>query len=385
MITYGRQDISDQDIESVCDVLRSDFLTQGPVVPLFESELAEYCGASFGLAVNSATSALHLVCLAMGLGPGDVGWTSPISFVATANAMRLTGAIVDFVDIDPLTFNMSPIALREKLELVESSGGQLPKVVIVVHMAGQSADMQEFKRLSLQYGFRLIEDASHALGACYQGQPVGCCKYSDAAIFSFHPVKMITTGEGGAILTNHRDLFDSISMLRSHGVTKRAELLKCDAEPWWYEQHTLGLNYRMTDVSGALGRSQLLRLNEFVETRNRLASRYTEAFSGSLIKTPSVCDANLSSFHLYVVQIDFDNSVVDRAELFKKLGRSGIGVNVHYIPIYKQPYYQALLGVDYDLPEAEGYYRSCLTIPLHSQLSESDQNLVISELLGIYE
>ena len=385
MITYGRQDISNQDIESVCDVLRSDFLTQGPVVPLFESELAEYCGASFGLAVNSATSALHLVCLAMGLGPGDVGWTSPISFVATANAMRLTGAMVDFVDIDPLTFNLSPIALREKLELVEASGGQLPKVVIVVHMCGQSADMQEFKRLSVQYDFRLIEDASHALGARYQGQPVGCCRYSDAAIFSFHPVKMITTGEGGAVLTNQRDLFDSISLLRSHGVTKRAELLKGDAEPWWYEQHTLGLNYRMTDVSGALGRSQLRRLNEFVETRNRLAARYTEAFRGSRIKTPSVVEGNLSSFHLYVVQIDFDSSVVDRSELFKKLERSGIGVNVHYIPTYKQPYYQALLGADYALPEAERYYRSCLTIPLHSQLSESDQNLVISELLGIYE
>lgn len=377
MIPYSCQDIDSTDIEAVTQVLASDFLTQGPQVPAFESALARRVQAREAIAVNSGTSALHLACLVLGVGPGDRVWTSPISFVASANCARYCGAEVDFVDIDPRTGNLHLEALERRLADA-ALDGLLPKVLIPVHYAGQSCDMRAIARLVNPYGVRIIEDASHALGADYEDTPVGCGRYSDITVFSFHPVKMITCGEGGALLTNSLELAESAKLLRSHGVTRDpARVDNLEAEPWRYEQHALGFNYRMTDLQAALGLSQLVRLDAFLAERRQRAQRYQRAFEGTPVSTLHQLAATRSAWHLMSVLVPAGV----RAEVFRRLRQDGIGVNVHYLPIYRQPYYQQLGFPPGYCPRAEAFYQSELSIPLHTRLSDSDQGLVIERLL----
>lgn len=380
MIPYGRQSISDADIQAVVDVLKSDFLTQGPAVPAFEQALATYCGAAHAVAMSNATAALHLACLALGVGPGDLVWTSPITFVASANCALYCGADVDFVDIDPATFNMSVDALSEKLERAKANG-RLPKVVIPVHMAGQSCEMGAIAKLGRRYGFRIIEDASHAVGARYRNEPVGGCRYSDIAIFSFHPVKIITTGEGGAALTNDPQLAERLALLRTHGVTRGEGLMERPSDGgWYYEQVALGFNYRMTDIQAALGLSQMGRLDELVTRRTRLAERYDERLARRPLRVPVQQQDCLSSWHLYIVRLDLTRNSVSRAAVFERLRAAGVGVNVHYIPVYLQPYYRRR-GFRAGLcPNAEDYYAEALSIPLFPDLTEADQDHVIATL-----
>lgn len=382
MIPYGRQSISDKDVAAVVDVLRSDFLTQGPAVPRFEQALRAACKAPHAIAVNSATSALHIACLALGLGPGKRFWTSPNSFVASANAGRLCGADVDFVDIDPDTLNMSTTQLSDRLEQARRDD-TLPHIVMPVHFGGQSCDMRSIHALSDEYGFRVIEDASHAIGAIYDGARVGDCRYSDACVFSFHPVKIITTGEGGAVTTRDPALANRLGMLRSHGVIRDAGQMTHDSDgPWYYQQIDLGLNYRMTDLQAALGTSQIARLDRFVKERHDLAARYDEAFGQLPLRRQRRDAANRSALHLYPVQLD--PALPDRASLrlrlFDMLRKDGIGVNVHYIPIHTQPYYRALGFNDGHCPEAESYYQGALSLPLHPQLTRTEQSHVILSL-----
>ena len=376
MIPYGRQQISQADIDAVIAVLKSDFLTQGPAVPAFEKAAAAYCGARFAVAVNSATSALHLACLALGVGPGDTVWTTPVTFVATANCALYCGASIDFVDIDPDTFNLSVESLAAKLELAEKEG-KLPKVVIPVHLCGQSCDMAAIRGLADRYGFRIIEDASHAIGARYKGEPVGNCRYSDITVFSFHPVKIITSGEGGMALTNDPALSESMVRLRSHGITRDpAEMTHAPDGPWYYQQIELGFNYRMTDIHAALGLSQLRRVDEFVTARHQVVERYTELFADLPVILPRQHSDCYSSFHLYVVQVDLD-AVVHR-EVFERLRVNGIGVNLHYIPIYRQPYHAALTGLQpEDFPNAERYYARAISLPIYVGLTEAQQVEVV--------
>lgn len=379
MIPYGRQDIRKQDIEAVLRVLKSDFLTQGETVPLFEKSLCNYTGAKYAVAVNSATSALHIACMALGLGIGDILWTAPITFVASANAGLFCGASVDFVDIDPVTFNMCTNALKQKLEEAEKLG-KLPKVVMPVAMCGQSCDMKEIHSLSQRFGFKIVEDASHAIGGKYGEYPVGYGKYADISVFSFHPVKIITTGEGGAALTNNSGLAEKMTLLRSHGITRKAELMqKQNVEPWYYEQLLLGFNYRMTDIHAALGVSQLERIDEYVDKRNKLAEIYTNQLKYLKLMLPEVKKGIKSSWHLYIIQLT-DEAEIAREVLFKKLRNEGIGVNVHYIPVHLQPYYQGLGFRAGDFPIAEKYYSRAVTIPLYPQLNESAQAKIIRVL-----
>jgi UDP-4-amino-4,6-dideoxy-N-acetyl-beta-L-altrosamine transaminase len=380
LIPYGRQSISQADIDAVADVLRSDFLTTGPVVPRFENAIATYCGVKHAVAVNSATSALHLACLALGVGPGDIVWTSPITFVASANCARYCGADVDFVDIDPLTFNMSPAALEAKLQLA-AAVGRLPKVVIPVHMAGQSCDMAAISALSQQYGFRVIEDASHAIGARYREEPVGCCRYSDIAVFSFHPVKIITTGEGGLATTNDPALAQRMEMLRSHGIVREAGQMKTNSHgPWYYEQQELGLNYRMTDIQAGLGLSQMQRLQEFVERRHEIAQRYDELLERLPLSTPWQDPECHSSLHLYVVRLRTKELARTHREVFEALRDRGVGVQLHYIPVYLQPYYRDI-GFESGLcPEAEAYYSEAISMPMFPDLNNVQQDEVIDAL-----
>ncbi len=379
MIPYGRQDISEADIAAVVEVLRSDFITQGPAVPLFESAVAEYCGVARAIAVNSATSALHVACLALDVGPGDIVWTSPITFVASANCALYCGARVDFVDIDKDTGNMSVDALREKLEAAKVNN-TLPKVVIPVHLCGTSCDMRAIRALGDQYGFRIIEDASHAIGGRYLDLPVGSCTYSDITVFSFHPVKIITTGEGGMALTNDAGLAQTMDLLRSHGVTRDPTLLTRESVGgWYYEQVALGFNYRMTDIQAALGYSQLARLDEFVHRRHQIADWY----DSKLGKNPSVTrlrrpEFAYSALHLYVVLIDGPSG--SRDLVFDKLRAAGIGVNMHYMPVYKQPYYSTLNYELSDCPCAELYFEQAITLPLHPGLSRSDTEAVVAAI-----
>jgi UDP-4-amino-4,6-dideoxy-N-acetyl-beta-L-altrosamine transaminase len=379
-IPYGRQSISEEDIKAVADVLRSDFLTQGPAVPAFEEAVKARCGASHAVAANSATSALHLACLALDIGPGDMVWTSPITFVASANCALFCGADIDFVDIDPVTFNMSAVALEEKLERVRKAGGKLPKAVIPVHMAGQSCEMAELHGLAQRYGFRLIEDASHAIGGRYRGEPVGSCRHSDIAVFSFHPVKIITTGEGGMAVTNDAALARKMALLRSHGVTREASDMDGVAEGgWYYQQIALGFNYRMTDIQAALGLSQLRRLESWVARRNELATRYDQELSRLRLLPPGRHPDALSSWHLYSVQVK--NGVAGgRNQLYAALREDGIGVNVHYIPVHLQPFYGRRGFKPGDFPKAEAYYAAALTIPLYAGMSDSEQEFVIARL-----
>lgn len=380
MIPYGRQDVTDEDIDAVVEVLRSDFLTQGPTVPRFERAVAEYVGCRHALAVNSATSALHIACLALGLGPEDWLWTTPITFVASANCALYCGARVDFVDIDPRTYNLCPEALAAKLEQARREN-RLPKVVVPVHFSGQSCDMAAIHELSREYGFRIVEDASHAIGARYRGEPVGNCRYSDIAVFSFHPVKIITTAEGGMAVTNSPELARRMDLLRSHGITREPGLMSgTPPGPWYYEQVELGFNYRLTDVHAALGCSQVTRLDSYLRTRHRLAARYGELLAGLPLVLPWQHPDTWSSLHLYVVQVPQDAAGAGRARIFAALRAAGVGVNVHYIPVHVQPHYQRAGFRAGDFPRAEAYYARALTLPLYPAMTEGQQDAVVSAL-----
>lgn len=383
MIPYGKQQILQADIDAVVKVLQSDFLTQGPQVPLFESKLKEASGANHAVAVNSATSALHLACLALEVGPGDIVWTSPITFVASANCALYCGASVDFVDIDITTVNMSVYALEKKLKVADKQG-KLPKVIIVVHMAGQPCDMENIHRLAMSFGVKIIEDASHAIGAKYQDKPVGSCQFSDISIFSFHPVKIITTAEGGAALTNNSELAERIALYRSHGITRNTDVMtEASHGDWYYQQLALGLNYRMTELQAALGNTQIARLTNFVAQRNKIAARYNDSLSGLSLTTPKVHAECYSAFHLYIIQLQGeagDALVKERKRVFDAMREKQIGVHVHYIPVHLQPYYQRLGFKLGDFPNAEDYYQRALSIPIFHGMSEEMQLKVISHL-----
>jgi UDP-4-amino-4,6-dideoxy-N-acetyl-beta-L-altrosamine transaminase len=385
MIPYGRQDIRQEDIDAVVSVLRSDLITQGPLVPRFESLVANYCGVRYSVAVNSATSALHISCLALGLGPGDWLWTSPITFVASANCARFCGANVDFVDIDPVTYNMSPRALEEKLIRAKNEG-RLPKIVVPVHFSGQSCEMEVMHLLSRKYGFRIVEDASHAIGAKYHGDSVGKSRYSDITVFSFHPVKIITTGEGGMALTNDAKLAERMTVLRSHGITRDPALMTNEAEgAWYYQQQYLGFNYRMTDIQAALGVSQLSRLEEYVTRRHEIAQLYTSGLSDLPLTTPWQNPNGRSAMHLYVIRIQEKRSKLTRLEIFNSLRSSGIGVNVHYIPIHTQPYYKSMGFTSGDFPHAEAYYQQAISLPIYPTLTLDEQAHVIESIRDAFQ
>ncbi|HEY4365952.1 MAG TPA: UDP-4-amino-4,6-dideoxy-N-acetyl-beta-L-altrosamine transaminase [Steroidobacteraceae bacterium] len=380
MIPYGRQSIDAADERAVLEVLRSDFLTQGPRVPRFEQAVSEYCGVPFAVAVNSATSALHIACLALGVGPGDRVWTSPNTFVASANCARYCGASVDFVDIDPATYNMSCTALAARLEQAAAEG-TLPKVVIPVHFSGLPCDMVRIHELAQHYGFFVVEDASHAIGARCADSVIGDCRYSDIAVFSFHPVKIITTAEGGLATTRSADLARQLALFRSHGITRDpGELERDAAEPWYYEQHCLGLNYRLTELQAALGISQLAHLEEWVARRHALADIYDRELSGLPLILPQRTVGSRSALHLYVVQIDTARTALPRRALYDGLRERNIGVNVHYIPVHTQPYYQALGFRSGQFPNSEAYYARCVSLPMYAGLSDADQQRVIVAL-----
>ena len=377
VIPYGRQDISEKDVQTVVDILRSDYITQGPMIQKFERKVADYCNAKYAFACNSATSALHIACLALGVGKGDLVWTSPISFVASSNCALYCNATVDFVDIDAKSYNMSPAALEKKL-IKAKTKGRLPKVVIPVHLSGQSCEMDKIHALSKQYGFKIIEDASHAIGATYKGQAVGNCQYSDIAVFSFHPVKIITTCEGGMCLTNDPHVSKLIGRYRSHGITRQAsEMSKAPDGPWYYEQLNLGLNYRMNDVQAALGLSQMGRLEEFIEKRRVIAKRYDELLKDSIVEIPHQHPDTNSSWHLYIIRLKKNRNITHR-QLFEQFRAAGVLVNIHYIPIYRQPYYQDLGFTADKFAQAEKYYEEAISIPIFPGLTSEEQNKVVS-------
>ncbi|MEO5338934.1 MAG: UDP-4-amino-4,6-dideoxy-N-acetyl-beta-L-altrosamine transaminase [Magnetococcus sp. MYC-9] len=378
MIPYGRQEISPEDVEAVAAVLRSDWLTQGPAVPRFEAAVAEVCSARHAVAVNNATAALHLACLALGLGPGDRLWTSPNTFVASANCALYCGATVDFVDIDPRSYNMGVAALQEKLRVAEKEG-TLPKVVIPVHFAGQSCDMQAIHALAQRYGFRIIEDASHAIGGRYLGQPVGCGRFSDITVFSFHPVKIVTTGEGGMALTNQADLYERMVLLRTHGITRGPPVVPGEMDgPWYYQQLELGFNYRLTDIQAALGVSQLERLSRFVARRRQLAATYDTGLEDLPLQRPWQHPDTVSSWHLYVICLRLDLLRYNRRQVFESLRMAGIGVNVHYIPVHTQPYYRRMGFRWGDFPESERYYAAAISLPIFPSLADAQQQTVLN-------
>lgn len=380
MIPYGRQQVSAEDIEAVVEVLRSDFLTQGPVVPRFERAVAARCQAKHALAVNSATSALHLACLALGLGPGDWLWTSPITFVASANCARYCGAQVDFVDIDPRTYTMCPKALRVKLENAQRSG-RLPRIVVAVHMCGQPCDLRAIHDLAEEFGFRIVEDASHAIGGHYLGEPIGSGRFSEITVFSFHPVKLITTGEGGMLLTQDDALAERSALLRSHGITRDARRMTHPSHgDWYYQQVELGYNYRMTEVQAALGLSQLRRLDEYLARRHMLADRYGLLLADLPLTLPWQHPDGWSGMHLYVVRLQLDRILCGRRAVFDAMRAQGIGVNVHYIPVHMQPYYRSFGFVEGDFPESERYYSEAITLPMFPTLSDADQDRVVAAL-----
>ncbi|MEQ6886647.1 UDP-4-amino-4,6-dideoxy-N-acetyl-beta-L-altrosamine transaminase [Salicola sp. Rm-C-2C1-2] len=379
MIPYGKQDIQQADIDAVRDVLESDFLTQGPVIQRFEQAVAQKVGANHGLATNSATSALHLACLALGLGQGDWLWTTPITFVASANCGVYCGANIDFVDIDPHTYNLSPAALEKKLQIAEKER-RLPKVVVPVHLCGQSCDMEAIHALSQRYGFFIIEDASHAIGGHYKGEPVGCGRYSDITVFSFHPVKIITTGEGGLAITNNTDLAQHMERLRSHGITRDPNLMTHDPDgPWYYQQIELGFNYRMTELQAALGLSQLDRLDAYVASRKERAEWYNHGLASLPLTRPHQHPASDSAWHLYVIRLN-QELTPKRRQIFEGLREAGIGVNLHYIPVHTQPYFQTMGFEEGQFPEAERYYAEAISLPLFPTMEDTSHNHVVSTL-----
>ena len=383
MIPYGRQHITEDDIAAVVDVLRSDFLTQGPKVPEFEQVVRQYCGANHAVAVNSATSALHVACVALDVGPGDLVWTSPNTFVASANCARYCGAEVDFVDIDPDTWNLSPARLAEKLEQAKQNN-RLPKVVIPVHLCGQSCDMAAIHELSQQYGIHIIEDASHAIGGRYRDEPVGHCRYSDITVFSFHPVKIITTAEGGLALTNDDQLASRMIRLRTHGITRNPdEMVGEPTGPWYYEQIELGYNYRMTDLQAALGTSQMKRLDEFVARRNEIAGRYDKLLADLPVRCPTLIEDAYSAWHLYPVRLHKDKIQRTHREVFEGLREAGIGVNLHYMPVHLQPDYRKLGFAPGQFPESEAYGQNAISLPMFPGLTEADQERVVEVLAGL--
>lgn len=383
MIPYGKQNISKADIEAVVSVLQSDFLTQGPQVPLFEQTVADYVGAKHALAVNSATSALHIACLALGLGQGDRLWTTPITFVASANCGLYCGAQVDFVDIDPHTYNLCPKALETKLKQAQLEN-KLPKIVVVVHLCGQPCDMVAINKLAKEYDFKVIEDASHAIGGKYQDQPIGNCRYSDITVFSFHPVKIITTAEGGIATTNCDDLAQKMGLRRSHGVTRDPTLMTHEPDgPWYYQQVELGYNYRMTELQAALGVSQMNRLDEFVAKRHEAAERYNSLLAELPITLPWQHPDIYSGMHLYVIRLQLDKINKTHKQVFAELREQGIGVNLHYIPVHTQPYYQELGFKQGDYPEAEKYYAEAISLPMFQDLTNEQQVFIVETLRKI--
>ena len=383
MIPYGKQDINQQDIDAVVKVLKSDFLTQGPKVPEFEQALVIQTGAQYALAVNSATSALHIACLALGVGEGDWLWTSPITFVASANCGLYCGAQVDFVDIDPDTYNMCPKRLEEKL-IQAKADGKLPKVVVPVHLCGQPCDMQAIGRLAKEYGFNVIEDASHAIGGKYHGKPIGNCEYSDITVFSFHPVKIVTTAEGGAVVTNSQALADQMALLRSHGITRDPQKMVGESHGgWYYQQIDLGFNYRMTELQAALGVTQMSRLQQFITARHRLAERYYQGLKDLPITLPYQLENTYSGLHLFVIRLQLDKIALTHKQVFDALRENGIGVNVHYIPVHTQPYYEKMGFEKGDFPHAERYYQEAISLPMFHTMTNDQQDEVIRVLSNI--
>jgi len=383
MIPYGKQAINQQDIDAVVDVLQSDFLTQGPQVPAFENALTNYTGAQHALAVNSATSALHIACLALGLGKGDWLWTSPITFVASSNCGLYCGASVDFVDIDAQTYNLCPVKLEQKLISAKATGS-LPKVLVAVHLSGQPCDMQAIHRLSQAFGFYVIEDASHAIGGRYHDTPIGACEYSDITVFSFHPVKIVTTAEGGAALTNNAELASKMNLFRSHGITRDANLMIGESQGAWdYQQLALGYNYRMTELQAALGVSQMTRVDAFVTARHQLAKRYHQLLSTLPITLPFQLANTYSGLHLYIIRLQLDKLNKTHQQVFDALREQGIGVNLHYIPVHTQPYYQQMGFKQGDFPVAEQYYQNAISLPLFHAMTLDQQDQVIAALTHV--
>ena len=383
MIPYGRQEISDEDVTAVVKALRSDFLTQGPKVPLFENIVADYCGAEYGVAVNSATSALHIACLALELGENDWLWTSPNSFVASANCGLYCGAMIDFVDIDQQTYNLSVKELEKKL-IQAKKENKLPKILVTVHFAGQSCDMKEIYKLSLEYGFYIIEDASHSIGGKYLDKCIGGCQFSSITVFSFHPVKIITTAEGGLATTNSKKLAEKMDLFRSHGVTRDRSLMSDKNDgPWYYQQINLGFNYRMTELQAALGISQMKKLDEFVSKRHVLQEKYDTLIDSLPVIKPHQHEDSYSALHLYPVQIELNKVNKNRRQIFNELRDNGIGVNVHYIPIHTQPYYKQLGFKEGDFPNSEYYYSRALSIPLFYAMALNQQDEVYNALKSV--
>lgn len=380
MIRYGQQDITQQDIDAVVDILKSVYLTQGPSITRFEQVVMEHVGASYAVAVNSATSALHIACLALEVGPGDWLWTSPNTFVASANCALYCGAQVDFVDIDPKTYNLCPIALEKKL-IEAKAAGRLPKVVVPVHLTGQPCDMAAIHALSQKYGFRIIEDASHAIGGKYKNEPIGNCRYSDITVFSFHPVKIITTAEGGMAMTNDPELATRLGLFRSHGITRDPALMTQEMDgPWYYQQVALGYNYRLTDLQAALGVSQMTRLSPYVERRHEIADRYAHLMADLPVTLPWQHPDSYSAYHLYVIRLNLDQINATHLDVFNELRARDIMVNLHYIPVHTQPYYQKMGFKPGDFPESEQYYREAISIPMHPVLTDEEQDFVVQTL-----
>jgi UDP-4-amino-4,6-dideoxy-N-acetyl-beta-L-altrosamine transaminase len=380
MIPYGRQDITQADIDAVIAVLQSDHLTQGPAIALFEQCVADHTGAQHAVAVSNATAALHIACLALDLGPGDWLWTTPNTFVASANCALYCGAKVDFVDIDPRTYNLCPQKLEVKL-IQAQKVNKLPKVVVPVHLTGQSCDMAAIHALGQKYGFKIIEDASHAIGGQYKGEPIGKGRYSDITIFSFHPVKIITTGEGGMVLTNNDELATRLGLLRSHGITRDPALMTQSLDgPWYYQQVALGFNYRMTDIQAALGVSQMTRLTHYVKRRHAIALRYNELLADLPLTLPWQHPESYSAYHLYVIRLRLNSVEYSHRQVFEALRAKNIMVNLHYIPVHTQPYYQNMGFKAGDFPEAEQYYREAISIPMHVNLTDEEQVFVVSSL-----